>query len=162
VKLHQTGQGRFIFQLGAREKHLFLELLEFYPLVPASHHRRPSAGGEPVEESSAKLLEEALAGQREQTRKQLHAMLAEPERFVGHEGEWHFSATPSETDWLLQVLNDVRVGSWIRLGSPDPKEKRRVELTPQNAPYLWAMELCGHFQGVFLGALAGTAASGPE
>ena len=31
-----------------------------------------------------------------------------------------------EIEWLLQVLNDVRVGSWIALGSPDPESGKKI------------------------------------
>ena len=58
----------------------------------------------------------------------------------------------SELEWLLQVLNDIRVGSWIILGSP---EQWFEAATPQTAPHLWAMELAGAFEMAFLPAVEG-------
>jgi len=50
-------------------------------------------------------------------------------------------------------LNDIRVGSWIKLGSPDPDASRRGGWTEETAPYWLTMELCGAFQMVLLDAL---------
>jgi hypothetical protein len=62
------------------------------------------------------------------------------------------SLSPAEVEWVLQVLNDIRVGSWIILGSP---EERLPELNETNAPHVWAMEMAGHFQAQLLEALQG-------
>jgi hypothetical protein len=59
--------------------------------------------------------------------------------------------TVTELDWLLQVLNDIRVGSWLRLGSPaDP---HRLELTKNNWDDFVALEFCGFMQSVLLRSL---------
>jgi hypothetical protein len=50
------------------------------------------------------------------------------------------------------VLNDVRVGSWVLLGSP---EEMAVDLTETNAHLFRAMEMAGYFQAQFLQALGG-------
>jgi hypothetical protein len=153
VKLRKTGQGQFVFQLGRREKHLLVEVLKFYPLIPASHGYGGPAKGT-AEEPSYKLIEEALAEQRQENKRQLKALLENPARFTERDGGWQFSMNQCELEWLLQVLNDIRVGSWLMLGSPDSQKPRRVELSGQNAPYFWAMELCGHFESVLLHALS--------
>jgi hypothetical protein len=154
VKLRKAEQGQFVFQLGKREKLLLFEVLKFYPLIPSAHSRS-SRAKETADAGSYQLIEEALAEQRSENKRQLQAMLADPSRFTERDGGWQFAMSHSDLEWLLQVLNDIRVGSWIMLGSPDPKEPRRVELSGQNAPYFWAMELCGHFETVLLHALSG-------
>jgi hypothetical protein len=154
VKLRKADQGRFIFQLGKREKLLLFEVLKFYPLIPSSDTGGGRANGT-AHEASYKLIEESLAEQRLQNKRQLEAMIEDANRFTAIDGGWQFSLDQAELEWLLQVLNDIRVGSWLKLGSPDPKEQRRVELSGQNAPYFWAMELCGHFESVLLHALNG-------
>jgi hypothetical protein len=50
----------------------------------------------------------------------------------------------------MQVLNDVRVGSWVILGSPD---KKPAELNATTAPHFLAMEMAGYFQMQLLEAL---------
>jgi hypothetical protein len=56
----------------------------------------------------------------------------------------------ADVEWLLQVFNDVRVGSWVHLGLP---EERIAKLTLENAPHLWAMEMAGYFESQLLKAL---------
>jgi hypothetical protein len=51
----------------------------------------------------------------------------------------------------MQVLNDIRVGSWLRLGSPaDPYE---LDLTRENTGDFVALEFCGFVQSVLLRSL---------
>ena len=58
-------------------------------------------------------------------------------------------------EWLLQALNDIRVGSWLALGSPDGPVEILAALTDKTAPDFWAMEISGHFQAVLLAAVRG-------
>ena len=60
----------------------------------------------------------------------------------------------AELEWLLQVLNDVRVGSWLKLGQPD--ENQSPDVTPENFQFVLAMEVCGAFQSALLAALGET------
>ena len=60
-----------------------------------------------------------------------------------------------EIEWLLQVLNDVRVGSWIALGSPDPEQDKKIVYHKDMLPHFQMMELAGAFETVFLDALTG-------
>jgi hypothetical protein len=50
------------------------------------------------------------------------------------------------------VLNDIRVGNWVILGSPEHKP---AELTAAKTPHFLAMELAGYFQIPLLQALMG-------
>jgi hypothetical protein len=104
-------------------------------------------------EESQRLLEEALTEHRRENRKQLDAMLSDAQRFREHDEGYLFTLSPAQTEWLLQVLNDVRVGSWLILGCPDEKHGKPIKLTDRNSHYLWAMEMGGYFQYELLNAL---------
>lgn len=152
MKFFKADGDNLVFQIGRRERNLFTELLKMYPLVPPAHHRigGPTDGADA--EANQHLLDEALADHRAENKKQLEAMLREPNRFQEAPTGFRLSLTPYQVEWLLQVLNDIRVGSWILLGSPDEKRGKRLRVTMQNARYAWAMELSGHFQFVLLSA----------
>ena len=152
MKFVKTEGDNLVFQIGRREKLLLLELLKLYPVVPPTHHRISGVIESPEGESNQHLLEEALAEHRLDNKRQLEAMLSEPRRFQESPTGYRFVLTPYQVEWLLQVLNDIRVGSWLHLGSPDEKRGKRMRVTLQNARYLWAMELSGHFQYVLLSA----------
>jgi len=151
VKLIRSGKKGFTFQLGKREKQLLVATLGLYPLVPASHHHLSQKAKGPKADENQRLLEEALAEQRRENRRQVRAMLDEPRRFRETKSGLELALTPAQVEWLLQVLNDVRVGSWLALGEPEQGEA--PEVTEENAKYLLAMELCGLFESVLLGAL---------
>ena len=151
MKFLRTGRNGHVFHLGQREKLLLLQTLKLYPLVPATHHRLSQQVSGPEAAENQQLLETALAEKRQENRRQLLAMMKEPERFRELKSGFQITLTPAQVEWLLQVLNDVRVGSWLLLGEPEHGEEPAI--TAQNARYLLALELCGMFQSVLLAAL---------
>jgi hypothetical protein len=152
VKLVRVTKTRLVFHLGPREKRSLLQLLKLYPCVPSAHHVLSKSSRLPDREANQRLLDEALAEQRAENKKRLQAMLADPRRFDHTETGARLSLSRSEAEWVLQVLNDIRVGNWVLLGSP---EEKLAELTAANAPHFLAMEMAGYFQMPLLEALAG-------
>ena len=150
MKLIRSTKSRLVFDLGQREEQMLLRLLKLYPCVPAAHHVLSKAGRLPGAEATQQLLDEALAEQRAQLKKQLQTLLADPHRLEHTDSGARLSLSPAEAEWFIQVLNDIRVGSWIELGSPDGKP---VELDPSKAPHFLAMERAGYFQAQVLEAL---------
>jgi len=151
VKLLRTGKNGLVFQLGPREQQLLLETVALYPLVPVAHHRLSQGGEGPQSNANQRLLEEALAEHRQANRRQVLAMLNEPKRFQATKSGFELTLTHAQIEWLLQVLNDLRVGSWLALGEPEPGEA--PEVTEQNARYQLTLEVCGMFQSFLLAAL---------
>lgn len=152
MKIAHKNHDRLVLVLDRQEKELLLKLLQLYPCIPPAHQTLSKAAPPPDAESGQQLLDEALAEQRAQNRKQILAWAADPDRFKLARTRYQLSLLSSEVDWLLQVLNDVRVGSWLRLGSP---EERVDTITEENAPHYFAMEAAGLFQMQLLHALEG-------
>jgi hypothetical protein len=153
VKFIELDGHNFAFQIGNPEKRLLCEALKLYPLIPSAHHRLSKSSDRTEMEADQKLLEEALAEQKRKNKKQLEALLNEDGRFQQNALGYRFSLTRSQMEWLLQVLNDIRVGSWLILGEPDEKKGQPVQLTAENAHHIWAMDLCAYFQSILLVAL---------
>lgn len=143
---------KLVFELGAREKHLLQQVLNLYPCIPPAHQAISKTARLPEQEASQRLLDDALAEQRAENKAKVQKLLTDPSRLAAHEREWRLSLNALEVEWLLQVLNDIRVGSWIMLGSP---EERIEVLNEQTAPHVWAMEMAGQFEMVMLQALEG-------
>ena len=152
MKLVRATKTRLLFHLGQRETRLLLQILKLYPRVPSAHHVLSKSGRVPDREANQRLLDEALAEQRAENKQQVLALLADPRRFARTEAGGRLSLPPAEVEWLLQVLNDIRVGSWIILGSP---EEKLPELNDNTAPNFLAMEMAGYFQAQLLEALHG-------
>lgn len=155
MKLIRTDKDKFLFALGRKEKGLLCELLSLYPVVPAAHHRLSKSAKIGKQDENQRLLDEALAAQRRENKRQVLAMLNEPGRFTQTDSGFRLALSPPQMDWLLQVLNDVRVGSWIALGSPGTEPGERIPLNDQTTPHVWAMEAAGFFEMAVVEAMSG-------
>jgi len=153
VKLVRRAADTFVFDMGKREKRLLLEVLKLYPLIPTAHHRVSKAADATQLRENQKLLEEALGERKQQNKRLLLAMLNDGQRFKETDSGCQLTLSSRQTEWLLQVVNDIRVGSWLVLGEPDEKTGKPIELSKENARYYAAMEFCGYFQMVLLDAL---------
>ena len=149
--LIRTDKHGLLFHLGSQEKQLLLDVVKLYPLVPASHHHLSKQGNGAKPDENQRLLDEALAEQREDNRRQIQALLDAPRRFHATKSGVEFRLARAEVDWLLQVLNDVRVGGWLALGEPEPGEVPKV--TEQNVKHHFAMEASGLFESALRAAL---------
>jgi hypothetical protein len=145
VKLIRFEDGQHQFLLTRREKDLLLLVLRLYPRIPAGY--QPLSKTRPEEKANQRLLDEALTEARMETKKALDALLSDPKRLKEEDAGWRLTLSSADVDWLLQVLNDVRIGSWVQLGSPEHPLKA---LSARTAPALWAMEMAGAFQMSFL------------
>ena len=151
MKLIRTYRGRLTFSLDENEKRLLFQVLQLYPLVPPTHHRLSENGEGPKYDENQHLLEEALAQQRRENRRKVVTMLDEPGRFRETTSDIQLWLSSAQVEWLLQVLNDVRVGAWLALGEPD--ELGLPDIDKENAAYVLAMEGAGYFESVLLTAL---------
>jgi hypothetical protein len=152
VKLIKADQGKFSFQLARRERDMLLHVLSLYPLVPVAHQQLSKTGHRPEDQQ---LLEESLAAQRKKNRQRIQILLRAKSRFEENAHGFRLLLTSAQMDWLLQALNDVRVGSWLILGSPDGPEETFAFLSEKTAPYFWAMEVAGDFQMALVKAMSG-------
>jgi hypothetical protein len=142
--------GKFSFKMQRDERRLLFQVLRAYPLIPIAHHRL-SKSEENLEDQQ--LLEDSLTAQRKENKKQVKALLMAKSRFRANKSGWRWSLTAAQIEWLLQVLNDVRIGAWLTIGSPDGQMETIAVFNEKTASYFWAMEVSGHFQAVLLKAL---------
>ena len=152
MKLIQRDGESFLFHISKREKGLLFEVLKLYPLVPVAHHRVSQSPTAPRAVESQKLLESALGDRTAENKRQLLAMLSQEALLQEADGAHRLALGAPQMEWLLQVLNDIRVGCWLILGEPDEKQGKSIELTNENARYYAAMEFCGLFQMMLLDA----------
>ena len=144
------------FLIGKREREMLFSLLQRYPAVLTAHYRDRNPPKDDAAKKNQELIQEALAETQKETRKQLEQMLAEPGRFVENEFGYTFKLSHSEIEWMLQMLNDVRVGSWIQLGEPNPDSAdaadspKKPPLNEQTILLYWSMEIAGLFQHALL------------
>ena len=109
----------FVFHISKREKAVLLSTLKLYPLLDGSYHqlsRSPKTTGK----AEQQWLEEAMEQQRQDHKKKLGQFFNNDQRFFkDSKGDFLFTLTGEQMEWLLRVLNEIRVGSWVRLGQPE-------------------------------------------
>lgn len=149
MKLIRLSSEKFVFEMAKRERELWLGVLQRYPCVPPAHHRLSNTTT--LEESTQQLLNEALAEQRTENRRRIEAFVNDLERWTRIDSGWRIELSSFELEWLLQVLNDIRIGSWVALGSPEGSLGTTITL--ETATHLWNMEMAGAFETAFLEAL---------
>ena len=151
MKLVEVNDHGFRFHLALRDRALLLHLLELYPRVPPAHHQvTRQAPGDQAREAQ-ELLDQALAEQRRANQKVASKLLSGGA--LWHENHrWVLALSREEIEILMQVLNDVRVGSWLLLGAPE--QQLLLEALDENkTQHLVAMELAGFFQAQLLQAI---------
>jgi hypothetical protein len=155
MKLLRKANDKFVFHLGKKDRPMLCAVLDHYPVVPSAHHRLSRSASVSQNEVNQRLLDEALAEQRQENKRQLQALLADPVRFKETAHGWHLTLSSADIEWLLQVLNDIRVGSWIVLGAPE-QELWNLPLNEKTTPHALAMEMAGYFEVRLLEALGAT------
>jgi hypothetical protein len=155
VKQVSADEQSVAFQLSTPEHEALLDILQTYPVVPPAHHSVSKKLKNAHAADYQHLLDEALAEQRAANKKHLHAWLTTPERFQKNKAAFRFTLERTDSEWLLQVLNDIRVGHWLRLGSPEPGELKPENLNSKQLPAWLMMEMSGYFQMQLLEAIGG-------
>jgi hypothetical protein len=152
VKLIKREESHYLFLVGKREREMLFSLLRRFPVVIGGHFRTRHPPKTDEAQRNQQLLEEALAEQQKENKAQVESFLAENSRFGANDLGYTFRVSEAEMEWLLQVLNDIRVGSWIQLGEPDPEGKSSIPLTEKSMQLTWGMEMAGLFQHALLEA----------
>jgi hypothetical protein len=155
MRVVHVAANEFVLEMSPREKSLFLGVLQRYPLIPVSHHRLTRTPHPKVNADDQQLLEEAMSGQKRVLQGRAGDLIRSKDRFVLQGRSWRIAFTREDLEWLLQVLNDVRVGSWLLLGCPDPDEGKAPVITTSNGRHVLLMELSGYFESLVLEALDG-------
>ena len=152
MRLARTTDGGWTWHLSRPEWSLLTAIAALFPLVPPEHHqvtRDGSGQGVPVDPA---LLHESLAAHTAELQARVRGWIRGARQPSGRKG-LVLRLTAADLEHWLQVLNDVRVGSWLRLGCPDQATLRGLELTPANERHLFLMEFCGSIQARFLEAI---------
>lgn len=153
MKLLRVEERRSVYRLSAAEQQILLLVLGHYPVMRQTGGTLSrTTDGDNIDDAQ-RLLDEALKDQREQHRVELHRWLRDDGVFTRTDDGVDFSLPHDKREWLLQILNDVRVGCWQAMGSPDEAEPDPLGVEDEEKrSRLWLMELAGMFQSVLLDA----------
>ena len=152
MRLVERDENQLTFEVTSRQKLLFERILLEYPVGSDGQHAI-SKSGESVElPDQQELLEEALAENRAEMKRRVRNFLRDPRRFEEQENGWRVSILSRQFDWLLQVLNEIRVGIWYQLNCPESDDIELVKVDPEA---FIRMSITGQLQQELLIALNG-------
>lgn len=160
MKLIERSAERLVFGLGARERTFLERLLSYYPIAPESSQPLTRESRPELAEAEA-LLHESLREQKQELTGWLRLHLCEGEALRRTSTGWRLTLEGSEFERLLQVLNELRVGAWSRLGSPEVIDSEELANGSETAQLHAIMTLAGQFQMVLLHALEADSGAGP-
>lgn len=158
MRLHERNDEATSWFLASGERNLLLTLFS-----------RPTEPRQRVQLSrTSKALEEQcqsdLAGELETHRAEVRSRLvmllgvASPIQMTiqtptraREDSGWILRLTPEDREFLLQALNELRLGAWEQLGRPNPPEVPD-DLAPTSPDILhwWNLEISSRFQGRLL------------
>ena len=150
MRLVEANEHHLIFEISTEQRLLLEHALRCYPV---DFEEDPISRNGPEElEESGRLLAEALADSRAENRRTVGRFVREPDRFEETGDGCRFKLQRSRINWLLEVLNDVRVGNWHLLGRPDLETLAR-DAGPEVTEKVFTMQLCAWFETALLEAL---------
>jgi hypothetical protein len=155
MKLLERAGERMVFRLSAREKQLLLRLLSFYPLQSESLAKLSKSADARFDDAN-ELLVSARKEQRSELSGWLARRLSEGAALVTAGTGWRLVLDGADAERLLQVLNEIRVGAWLKLGSPDNLDAvESDDAAVALAPLHGLMMLTGQFEMVLVHAMMG-------
>ena len=152
MKLIERTAERLVFGLGSREKTFLERLLSYYPILPDAS---PRLTREPLAEMAEAdlLLQNSLREHKLELAGWLRLHLAEGEALRRSATGWRLTLHAADSDRLLQIFNELRVGAWNKLGRPEALDDESLANLPGAVPFFAIMTLAGQFQMNLLHAL---------
>ena len=140
----------FVIQLIKQEHECLLSVLACYPELDV--YIQPLSRRDAVNEDHQRLLNEAMAEQRQARLAKLHEFIkGKPARIKRDDsGKFRLTINTEDVEWLLRIINEIRVGCWIRLGRLEMEELSKRELSPAELRTRGIMDLCAYFQAELL------------
>jgi hypothetical protein len=158
MRLHQRDDEATSWFLASGERNLLLTLFS-RPTEPRQRVQL-SRTSEALEEQCQSDLAGELETHRAEVRSRLVMLLgvASPIQMTiqtptgpRDDSGWILRLTPEDREFLLQALNELRLGAWEQLGRPDPPElPDNLAPTSPDILHWWNLEISSRFQGRLL------------
>jgi len=154
MKLVRQTKGGWQYQLNQKEADCLRSLLQQYPITATVPAQISKTDTDPEKREREKLLNESLAKHRKELKKQATNLLDAKKFKKVEKGCW-LTLNSGEREILLQILNDIRVGSWHELGEPDDLDSEPTPRSERELVFYNLMDLAGYFEAALLRAVNG-------
>ena len=145
MKLAKQKDGVWQYHLAQNEADVLVGLLKKFPFTKIDAVKISKTDKHPKAREREKLLNESLAEHRKELKK-LALDLIRPDKLKLEEKGLLMTLSVEERETMLQVLNDIRVGSWRALGEPADLHSNIPHSSPKDLAYRSLMDLAGYFE----------------
>jgi len=145
MKLAKQKDGLWQYHLAQNEAAVLVGLLKKFPFTKIDPVKISKTDKHPKAREREKLLNESLAEHRKELKK-LALDLIRPDKFKRMEKGWFMTLSSENRETMLQILNDIRVGSWRALGEPDDLHSHAPQTSAKDLAYRSLMDLAGYFE----------------
>jgi hypothetical protein len=156
MRLVDRNDQSLTFDLPPRERELLVFLMRRYPVLDPGYHKIASSSQGDSLNAEQQFLTDSMTEEQNANRQRIDQFIRTrltPENPDSSATDLLLKLTFAEADWLLRIINDVRVGCWVRLGKPDSDELHSSETASRHVTDFAAMELGGLVQHILLEAL---------
>jgi len=158
--VRQNKAGR-AYLLNQQEADGLRSLLHQFPITATIPARISKTDADPEAVEREKLLNESLGEHRKELKQQATKLLAAKKFKKVAKGYW-LTLNPEEHEILLQILNDIRVGSWYMLGEPEDLEPETPPPSERESVFYNLMNLAGYYEAELLYAINGDLSPGHD
>ena len=139
-----------LIELSRHEGTLLRDLFSQYPIASLDRRQLTQTGDPERFAEETELLREALTEHAQENQKRLQTWLDAEGALSLKESACYLRVSHDEINWILQVLNDLRIGSWEQLGCPSQIHLSLDAIAPEEVLTYWSMELTGLLQTLLL------------
>ena len=145
MKLVKESKGVWQYHLAQNEADILVGLLKKFPFTKIDAVKISKTDKHPKAREREKLLNESLAEHRKELKK-LALDLIRPDKLKLEEKGLLMTLSSENRETMLQILNDIRVGSWRVLGEPDDLHTNTPQTSAKDLAYRSLMDLAGYFE----------------
>jgi len=152
MKLRKQAPDHWEYDLTQQEMMCLRMLIQTFPVAAVTPNTgSPISRNECSKQSDERqrLLNDSLAGHRNELKRKAGIFLTSG-KFKAERGGWCLRVTAEERELLLQILNDIRLGSWRTLGEPANIETGPVPTAEKELSLYNLMQLAGFFEAELL------------
>lgn len=153
MRFLESKDNSLVFLIEPRGRSILEKLCRKYPAMEVSYFELCRTMDEDELPDGREVADQMMTEEQNEVRDRIGRLLEEETRFEPSKGLFRLRLSADEVNLLLQILNDVRIGCWVRAGSPSEGAEDLLRADPQRAPLLATMQLCGFFQGALLDGL---------
>ncbi len=150
MNLHDSSPDATVIAMSEAEGDLLVEVFSAYPLVANETRNLTKSGDHDELQEDTELLRSSIEETNQLNRSRLDDWLSHPDTFRQSSEQRLLTVKAEDTDWMLQILNDLRVGSWQQLGCPSQEELSELSLNADTFRPVCTMELAGILQTILL------------